>query len=197
MNNEIETKTKMSKASDNLNKNKYMKLINETFLIDTFDKVLKSGDLQKLINLKKTNSNELEEHLISMSITSEQQKMIQSLNIDEKTEKYLSSELKEYFFKKITDFIYSTKKIITKDEFNQNNIDNQIVIGSSGAIIDIPENVSTILDYNKRFSDNSLVITDGINLILDHNSIRIQVIGMEGFAPQMNCKFSFCLNKDE
>ena len=187
----------MSKASDNLNKNKYMKLINETFLIDTFDKVLKSGDLQKLINLKKTNSNELEEHLISMSITSEQQKMIQSLNIDEKTEKYLSSELKEYFFKKITDFIYSTKKIITKDEFNQNNIDNQIVIGSSGAIMDIPENVSTILDYNKRFSDNSLVITDGINLILDHNSIRIQVIGMEGFAPQMNCKFSFCLAVSE
>ena len=184
----------MSKVSDNLNKNKYMKLINETFLIDTFDKVLKSGDLQKLINLKKSNSNELEEHLISMSITSEQQKMIQSLNIDEKTEKYLSSELKEYFFKKITDFIYSTKKIITKDEFNQNNIDNQIVIGSSGAIMDIPENVSTILDYNKRFSDNSLVITDGINLILDYNSIRIQVIGMEGFAPQMNCKFSFCID---
>jgi hypothetical protein len=42
-----------------------MKLINETFLIDTFDKVLKSGDLQKLVNVKKSESNELEEHLIS------------------------------------------------------------------------------------------------------------------------------------
>ena len=174
-----------------------MKQIEETFLIDTFDKVLKSKDLQKLINLKKSDSNELEEHSISMSITSEQQKMIQSLNIDEKTEKYLSSELKEYFFKKITDFIYSTKKIIQKDELDHNNIDNQIVIGSSGAIMDIPENVSTILDYNKRFSDNSLVITGSINLILDYNSIRIQVIGMEGFTPQMNCKFSFCLADSE
>jgi hypothetical protein len=173
-----------------------MKLINETFLIDTFDKVLKSGDLQKLINVKKSESNELEEHLISMSITSEQHKLIQSLNIDEKVEKYLLSELKEHFFKKITDFIYSNKKIIQKNELGQ-NIDNQIVIGSSGAIMDIPENISTILDYNKRFSDNSLAITDSIDLILDYNSIRIQTIGMEGFAPQMNCKFSFCLSDSE
>jgi hypothetical protein len=174
-----------------------MKLINETFLINTFDEVLKSGDLQKLVNVKKSESNELEEHLISMSITSEQQKMIQSLNIDEKTEEYLSFELKDYFFKKITDFIYSTKKTIQNDELDYNNIDNQIVIGSSGAIIDIPENISTILDHNKSFSDNSLAITNSIDLILDYNSIRIQTIGMEGFAPKMNCKFSFCLFDSE
>ena len=41
--------------------------IEETFLIDTFDKVLKSQDLQKLINLKKSDSNELEEHLIYLA----------------------------------------------------------------------------------------------------------------------------------
>ena len=169
-----------------------MKLINETFLIDMFDEVLKSGDLQKLVNVKKSESNELEEHSVSVSITSEQSKSIHSLNMDEKVEKYLLSELKDYFFKKITDFIYSNKKIIQKNELGQ-NIDNQIVIGSSGAIMDIPENISTILDYNKRFGDNSLAITDSIDLILDYNSIRIQTIGMEGFAPQMNCKFSFCL----
>lgn len=173
-----------------------MKLINETFLIDTFDRVLKSGDLQKLVNVKKSESNELEEHLISMSITSEQHKLIQSLNIDEKVEKYLLSELKEYFFKKITDFIYSNKKIIQKNELGQ-NIDNQIVIGSSGAIMDIPDNISTILDYNKKFSDNSLATTNSIDLILDYNSIRIQTIGMEGSAPMMNCKFSFCLSDSE
>jgi hypothetical protein len=170
-----------------------MNTINETFLIDTFDKVLKSQDLQKLVNVKKSESSGLEEHLISMSITSDQRKLISSLNIDEKTEKYLLSELKEYFFKKITDFIYSNKKIIQKNELDQ-NIDNQIVIGSSGAIMDIPENISTILDYNKRFSDNSLAITDSIDLIIDYNSIRIQTIGMEGFAPMVNCKFSFCLS---
>ena len=173
-----------------------MNLINETFLSDTFDKVLKSGDLQKLVNVKKSESSGLEEHLISMSITSDQHKLIASLNIDEKTEKYLLSELKEYFFKKITDFVYSNKKIIQKNELDQ-NIDNQIVIGSSGAIMDIPENISTILDYNKRFSDNSLAITDIVDLILDYNSIRIQTIGMEGFAPRMNCKFSFCLSDSE
>lgn len=173
-----------------------MKQIEETFLIDTFDKVLKSEDLQKLINLKKSESNGLEEHLISMSITSDQHKLIESLNIDEKTEKYLLSELKEYFFKKITDFVYSNKKIIQKKELDQ-NIDNQIVIGSCAAIMDIPENVSTVLDYNKSWSDNSLVITDSIDLIIDYNSIRIQVIGMEGFTPQMNCKFSFCLADPE
>jgi hypothetical protein len=171
-----------------------MKLINETFLIDTFDEVLKSGDLQKLVNVKKSESNELEEHLISISITSEQRKYGQS--IDEKMEKCLLFELKEYFFKKITDFIYSNKKIIQKNELGQ-NIDNQIVIGSSGAIMDIPENISTILDYNKRFSDNSLAITDSIDLILDYNSIRIQTIAMDGFAPKMNCKFSFCLSDPE
>jgi hypothetical protein len=44
-----------------------MKQIEETFLIDTFDKVLKSQDLQKLINLKKSDSNELEEHLIYLA----------------------------------------------------------------------------------------------------------------------------------
>jgi hypothetical protein len=170
-----------------------MNTINETFLIDTFDKVLKSQDLQKLVNVKKSESSGLEEHLISMSITSDQHKLIVSLNIDEKTEKHLLSELKEYFFKKITDFIYSNKKIIQKNELDQ-NIDNQIVIGSSGAIMDIPENISTILDYNKRFSDNSLAITDSIDLIIDYNSIRIQTIGMEGFAPMVNCKFSFCLS---
>ena len=115
------------------------------------------------------------------------------MNIDEKVEKYLLSELKDYFFKKITDFIYSKKKIIQKKELPQ-NIDNQIVIGSSGAIMDIPENISIILDYNKSFSDNSLAITDRIDLIIDYNSIRIQTIGMEGFAPMMNCKFSFCLS---
>ena len=82
-----------------------MNTINETFLIDTFDKVLKSQDLQKLVNVKKSESSGLEEHLISMSITSDQRKLISSLNIDEKTEKYLLSELKEYFFKKITNFI--------------------------------------------------------------------------------------------
>ena len=173
-----------------------MNTINETFLIDTFDKVLKSQDLQKLVNVKKSESSGLEEHLISMSITSDQHKLIVSLNIDEKTEKYLLSELKEYFFKKITDFIYSNKKIIQKNELDQ-NMDNQIVIGSSGAIMDIPENISTILDYNKRFSDNSLAITDSIDLIIDYNSIRIQTIGMEGFAPMMNCKFSFCLSDSE
>ena len=170
-----------------------MNTIDETFLIDTFDKILKSEDLQKLINVKKSESNELEEHLISMSITSEQHKLIHSMNIDEKVEKYLLSELKDYFFKKITDFIYSKKKIIQKKELPQ-NIDNQIVIGSSGAIMDIPENISIILDYNKSFSDNSLAITDRIDLIIDYNSIRIQTIGMEGFAPMMNCKFSFCLS---
>ena len=173
-----------------------MNAINETFLINTFDKVLKSGDLQKLVNVKKSESNGLEEHLISMSITSDQHKLIASLNIDEKTEEYLLSEIKEYFFKKITDFVYSSKKIIQKNELDQ-NIDNQIVIGSSGAIMDIPENISTILDYNKRFSDNSLAITDSIDLIIDYNSIRIQTIGMEGFAPIMNCKFSFCLSDSE
>ena len=173
-----------------------MNLINKTFLIDTFDKVLKSGDLQKLVNVKKSESNILEEHLISMSITSEQHKSISSLNIDEKIEKYLLSEIKEYFFKKITDFIYSNKKIIQKNELGQ-NIDNQIVIGSSGAIMDIPENISTILDYNKRFNDNSLAITDSIDLIIDYNSIKIQTIGMEGFAPRMNLKFSFCLADTE
>jgi len=173
-----------------------MNKIDETFLIDTFDKILKSEDLQKLINVKKSESDELEEHLISMSITSEQHKLIHSMNIDEKVETYLLSELKEYFFKKITDFIYSNKKIIQKNELDQ-NIDNQIVIGSSGAIMDIPENISTILDYNKRFSDNSLAITDSIDLIIDYNSIRIQTIGMEGFAPMMNCKFSFCLSDSE
>ena len=173
-----------------------MNKIDETFLIDTFDKILKSEDLQKLINVKKSESDELEEHLISMSITSEQHKLIHSMNIDEKVEKYLLSEFKEYFFKKITDFIYSNKKIIQKNELDQ-NIDNQIVIGSSGAIMDIPENISTILDYNKRFSDNSLAITDSIDLIIDYNSIRIQTIGMEGFAPMMNCKFSFCLSDSE
>lgn len=173
-----------------------MNKIDETFLIDTFDKILKSEDLQKLINVKKSESDELEEHLISMSITSEQHKLIHSMNIDEKVEKYLLSELKEYFFKKITDFIYSNKKIIQKNELDQ-NVDNQIVIGSSGAIMDIPENISTILDYNKRFSDNSLAITDSIDLIIDYNSIRIQTIGMEGFAPMMNCKFSFCLSDSE
>ena len=173
-----------------------MNTINETFLIDTFDKVLKSQDLQKLVNVKKSESSGLEEHLISMSITSDQHKLIASLNIDEKTEEYLLSEIKEYFFKKITDFVYSSKKIIQKNELDQ-NIDNRIVIGSSGAIMDIPENISTILDYNKRFSDNSLAITDSIDLILDYNSIRIQTIGMEGFAPIMNCKFSFCLSDSE
>ena len=173
-----------------------MKQIEETFLIDTFDKVLKSQDLQKLVNVKKSESSGLEEHLISMSITSDQHKLIVSLNIDEKTEKHLLSELKEYFFKKITDFIYSNKKIIQKNELDQ-NIDNQIVIGSAGAIMDIPENISTILDYNKRLSDNSLAITDSIDLIIDYNSIRIQTIGMEGFAPMMNCKFSFCLSDSE
>jgi hypothetical protein len=170
-----------------------MKQLEETFLIDIFDKVLKSGAVQKMINLRKSDSNELQEHLISMPITSEQQKLIQSLIIDEKTEKYLSSELKEYFFKKITAFIYSNKKIIQRDEFNQDNIDNQIVMGSSSAIMDIPENISTILDYNKSFSDNSLAITDSVDLILDYNSIRIQTISMKGSAPMMNCKFSFCL----
>jgi len=170
--------------------------VDETFLIDTFDKVLGSGDLQKLVNVKKSESNGLEEHLISISITSEQHKLIQPLNIDEKTQSYLLSELEEYFFKKITDFIYSNKKIIQKNELGQ-NIDNRIVIGSSGAIVDIPENISTILDYNKSFSDNSLVITDRINLIIDYNSIKIQIIGMEGFAPKMNCKFSFCLSDSE
>ena len=173
-----------------------MKLINETFLIDTFDKVLKSGDLQKLVNVKKSESNELEEHLISISITSDQLKLIRSLNIDEKTEEYLLSELKDYFFKKILDFVYSNSTILDKNELYQ-NIDNQIVIGSSGAIMDIPENISTILDYNKRFSDNSLAITDSIDLILNYNSIRIQTIGMEGFAPKMNLKFSFCLADTE
>lgn len=173
-----------------------MKQIEETFLIDTFDKVLKSEDLQKLINVKKSESDELEEHFISMSITSDQHKLISSLNIDEKVEMYLLSELKEYFFKKITDFIYSNKKIIQKNELDQ-NIDNQIVIGSAGAIMDIPENISTILDYNKRLSDNSLAITNSIDLIIDYNSIRIQTIGMEGFAPMMNCKFSFCLSDSE
>ena len=173
-----------------------MNTINETFLIDTFDKVLKSQDLQKLVNVKKSESDELEEHFISMSITSDQHKLISSLNIDEKVEMYLLSELKEYFFKKITDFIYSNKKIIQKNELDQ-NIDNQIVIGSAGAIMDIPENISTILDYNKRLSDNSLAITNSIDLIIDYNSIRIQTIGMEGFAPMMNCKFSFCLSDSE
>ena len=74
------------------------------------------------------------------------------------------------------------------------NIDNQIMIGSAGAIMDITENISTILDYNKRLSDNSLAITNSIDLIIDYNSIRIQTIGMEGFAPMVNCKFSFCLS---
>ena len=37
----------------------------------------------------------------------------------------------------------------------------------------------TILDYNKRFSDNSLAITDIVDLILDYNSIRIQTINIE------------------
>ena len=69
-----------------------MNLINKTFLIDTFDKVLKSGDLQKLVNVKKSESNILEEHLISMSITSEQHKSISSLNIDEKIEKIDQSQ---------------------------------------------------------------------------------------------------------
>jgi len=173
-----------------------MKLINETFLIDTFDKVLKSGDLQKLVNVKKSESNELEEHLISISITSDQHKLIRSLNIDEKTEEYLLSELKDYFFKKILDFVYSNSTILDKNELYQ-NIDNQIVIGSSGAIMDIPENVSTILDYNKSFSDKTLVVTDSVDLILDYNSIKIQTIGMGGFAPKMILKFSFCLADTE
>lgn len=168
-----------------------MNTINETFLIDTFDEVLKSQDLQKLVNVKKSESDVLEEHTISMSITSEQYKLIQSLNIDEKTEKYLLSELKDYFFKKILDFVYSNKRILDKNELE--NIDNQIVIGSSGAIMNIPENVSTILDYNKNFSDKTLFVTDSVDLILDYNSIKIQTIGMEGFAPKMNLKFSFCL----
>lgn len=29
--------------------------------------------------------------------------------------------------------------------------------------------------------------------LIDTFDIRIQVIGMEGFTPKMNCKFSFCL----
>lgn len=173
-----------------------MNTINETFLIDTFNKVLKSQDLQKLVNVKKSESNVLEEHLISMSITSEQHKLIQSLNIDEKTEEYLLSELKDYFFKKILDFVYSNKRILDKNELDQ-NIDNQIVIGSSGAIMDIPENISTILDYNKSFSDKTLVVTDSVDLILDYNSIKMQTIGMEGFAPKVNLKFSFCLADTE
>lgn len=174
-----------------------MKPINESFLIDAFNKVLKSGDLEKLINLEEADSNKnFEEHLISIPLTSDQYKTIQSLNIDEKTEEHLLLELKEYFFKKITDFIYSNKKIIQKEDLHQ-TIDNQIVLGSSGAIMDIPENISTILDYNKRFNDNSLAITDIINLIIDYNSIRIQTIGMESFVPIMNCKFSFCLVDSE
>ena len=36
-----------------------------------------------------------------------------------------------------------------------------------------------------------------VNKKIDYNSIRIQTIGMEGFAPKMNCKFSFCLSDSE
>jgi thymidylate synthase len=174
-------------------KNKMMKNINADLLIKIFNKAIESKDLNKFVFFHEDSSKNKEEFFISISITQDQKKMIQSMNIDENVEKTILSDLKEFIFKKCTDFIYSNNKSITKEELVEDILKKHLVLGGPGALLDLSNNEIGVLDYNKKFSDKSLTIFKKINLFLDYESIKFQVISSDGFSPQINLKFNFCI----
>jgi len=101
-----------------------MKNINADLLIKIFNKAIESKDLNKFVFFHEDSSKNKEEFFISISITQDQKKMIQSMNIDENVEKTILSDLKEFIFKKCTDFIYSNNKSITKEELVEDILKN-------------------------------------------------------------------------
>jgi hypothetical protein len=174
-------------------KNKMMKNINDDLLIKIFNKAIESNDLNKFVYCHEDSSKNKEEFFISISLTQDQKKMIQSMNIDENLEKTILFDLKEFIFKKCTDFIYSNNKSIAKEELAEDILKKHLVLGGPGALLDLSNNEIGVLDYNKKFSDRSLTIFKKINLFLDYKSIKFQVISADGFSPQINLKFNFCI----
>ena len=169
-----------------------MKKIEPSLLKNIFNEVLESSELKKLIQIKSDSSKNLEEHFISISVTSDIQQNVNDIYIDEKTEKNLIAELDNYFFNRVTNFIHSKDKIIQKSDLESLQSDVYTVICGHAAII--PASIPKVLDYNKNFSDSSLTITKGVDFFIDYDSIEL--VGIEGTAessPQIHCKFSFLL----
>jgi len=177
----------------NIKKQNNMKNINSDLLIEIFNKLSKLSDLNKFINFHEDSSKNKEEFIISLSITQDQKKMIQAMNIDENIEELLSIDLKEFIFKKCTDFIYSNNKSISKEELTEDMLNQHLILGGPGALLDLSNNEISVLDHNKKFSDRSLTLFKKINLFLDYESIKFQVISMNEFSPQVNLKFNFCI----
>ena len=167
--------------------------MNADLLIEIFNKLIKLEDLNKFINFHEDSSKNKEEFIISLSVTQDQKKMIQSMNIDEDIEELLSINLKEVIFKKCTDFIYSNNKSISKEELAEDMLNEHLILGGPGALLDLSNNEINVLDYNKKFSDRSLTLFKKINLFLDYESIKLQVINTNEFSPQVNLKFNFCI----
>ena len=165
--------------------------MNADLLIEIFNKLIKLEDLNKFINFHEDSSKNKEEFIISLSVTQDQKKMIQSMNIDEDIEELLSINLKEVIFKKCTDFIYSNNKSISKEELAEDMLNEHLILGGPGALLDLSNNEINVLDYNKKFSDRSLTLFKKINLFLDYESIKLQVINTNEFSPQVNLKFNY------
>ena len=170
-----------------------MKKINAGLLIEIFNKLSNLSDLNKFINFHEDSSKNKEEFIISLNVTQDQKKMIQDMNIDENIEKIIILELKEFIFKKCTDFIYSNNKSIIKEELTEDMLNDHLILGGPKALLDLSNNEISVLDHNKNFSDQSLTLFKKINLFLDYESIKFQVISMDGFSPQVNLKFNFCI----
>lgn len=176
-----------------------MKKITHESLIEIFENIFRSDDrLVKLVSIHSDSSKIKEEFIISLSITSDQQKIIQSMNIDDSIEEYITGELKEFIFNKCADFVYSNNKLTNCDslEENVNLLPNEfMLLGGSSALSNLSDDndIVKILDHNKRFNDHSIVIFKKINLFLDYNSIKIQTIGLAEFIPQLNLKFNFSI----
>lgn len=168
-----------------------MKKINAELLIEIFNKLSRLSDLNKFINFHEDSSKNKEEFIISLNVTHDQKKMIQDMNIDENLEEIIILELKEFIFKKCTDFIYSNNKSISKEELTEDMLNDYLILGGPKALLDLSNNEISVLDHNKNFSDQSLTLFKKVNLFLDYESIKFQVISMNEFSPHVNLKFKF------
>jgi hypothetical protein len=169
-----------------------MKKIDKKLIKHLFEQAFKDEDLIKLLNIQKDPSKNKENYTINISITSDEDRIINLMKINKNLEYRIISDLKDFILKKALDHAYLNKKLINKNEISEIASD-ELVIGGSGALVDLPDHLTKVLDYNKKFEDTSVLITKKLNLFIDYTSISLQVISMDKFAPQLNLKFSFCI----
>lgn len=170
-----------------------MKTINEKLLKHLFKQAFKTEDLIQLLNIKKDCTKNKENYSIEIPIDSNQERIINLMKINKGLEYCIISEIKDFIFKKVLDYAYlNRKKLIHKNEILDIASD-ELVIGSLKVISELPNDITKIIDYNKKFEDTSLIITKKFNLFIDYDSISLQAICMDKFAPRLNLKFSFSI----